>query len=786
MCLAPGEHSSRQETTVARPPLPVTYRMPHRTTTNHTGPETIAARAGEIRVSAIRALRGPNIWRPSPVMQAELEVGSLAGDHPGALLDFSAGVSRAMAWPVGVPTAPYSWGQLVVRLTLDLLRRTGEDVEYGEARPDREAPDLWRIAVGYGEERVADEALRAAARVVRDCLRGDDPEVEAVVAELRRIRDDDRPDASTRAIIDAARARGIPVRRTPGEPAVQLGLGVTSRLVDGALTDGTSAIAVRRSTNAQRTREALARVGLEWPDRQERDVEGGRQYGVLVVGGRVVAAAERRVGTDDGASATFVDRTDEVHRVNRTSCELAASAVGLDIASVRVVSPDIAVPLSANGGMITGVRASPSLAAHLHPDVGAPRDVGVAIVDMLYPEGTASTIPIVAITGTNGKTTTTRLIAHLFAQGGRRTGFTTTDGVYFNGARLLYGDLTGPFAANIILSHPEVEVAVLETARGGILKSGLGFDRCDIGVVMNVTADHLGLRGIDTVEQLAEVKAVIAASVKPTGYTVLNADDPLVYAMRERTEGRVVLFSTAAAGRSSAIETQLAAGGIVARVEGEGDAADLVVREGAARCVLATVREVPLTFGGRARFQVENVLAACAAAYVGGVSAADIRRGLATFLPSAEQTPGRLNVYETTRGRVMIDYAHNPAALRGLVAFLVATPATRRLALLSAPGDRRDDDLREIGRIAASLNVVIPKEHEVYRRGRVPGAINALITEGLVEAGHPAERIVSFVEEHDAVSYLLDIMRPGDVAAIIADDTAAVAEQLRPWLVTTP
>ncbi|MDQ6633638.1 MAG: cyanophycin synthetase, partial [Gemmatimonadota bacterium] len=266
------------------------------------------------------------------------------------------------------------------------------------------------------------------------------------------------------------------------------------------------------------------------------------------------------------------------------------------------------------------------------------------------------------------------------------------------------------------------------------------------------------------------------------GYAVLNADDPLVFAMREHTAGRIVLFSTKPVGERANVEEHLARGGIVARVERTDQGEQFVIREAERHVVLAPVTDVPLTFEGLARFQLGNVLAAAAAAYVQGLSESEIREGLMSFVPSAGRTPGRLNVLETTRGRVMIDYAHNAAAVEGLVDFLAATPAKRRIALLSAPGDRRDDDLREIGRLAARLDVVIPKEHEVYRRGREHGAINALISEGLVQAGFPADRIVSFVEERDAVAYLMELMEPGDVAVIVADDTAAVTAQIAPYL----
>jgi cyanophycin synthetase len=710
------------------------------------------------------------------VIQGELRAGRLADLAPAG--DLLAHVGRALP-SLGAPAAD-SWGELALHVALELQRLAGAPALGGRVVADPASSGRWTVIMGYDEEELGEESLHEAAGVLRDCLRGDDPEIERTVAELSRLYRRSRPDAATRAMIDAARRRGIPVRRTPGEPVVQLGLGVAQRRISGTTTERTSALAAALVADASRTARALERVGIDPPVESDAEPGKGRDYRVVVVNGCLVAAAELRAAA---GGVRAIDCTDAIHPQNRALCEAVAGAIGLDVAALRVRSPDLAVPLRENGGTVVAVDASPDVAMHLHPDAGTSRDVPGAILDMLYPPGAPTTIPVIAVTGTNGKTTTTRLIAHLFRDTGLGVGFTTTDGVYVGEELLVQGDLTGPFAANVILSHRRVEVAVLETARGGILKSGLGFERCDVAVVTNVTPDHLGLRGIDTVQQLADVKAVLLSALGRTGCAVLNADDPLVLAMRERTAARIALFTMQPPGESAAVEEHLARGGIVARVEQDDATPVLVIRDAARRVVLGAVRDVPLTFGGAARFQVANVLAAAAAAYAQGLPVDAIRAGLTCFVPSAASTPGRLNVFETTRGRVMIDYAHNAAAVEGLVEFMLATPATRRIALLSAPGDRRDEDLREIGRLAARLDLVIPKEHEVYRRGREPGAINALIAEGLREAGFPADRIVPFVEEHDAVAHLLGIMRPGDVAVIVADDTASVTAQIEPYLV---
>ncbi|HKP73978.1 MAG TPA: cyanophycin synthetase, partial [Longimicrobiaceae bacterium] len=407
----------------------------------------------------------------------------------------------------------------------------------------------------------------------------------------------------------------------------------------------------------------------------------------------VPAAGERvllRNTANLSTGGTSIDRTDEIHPDNVTACEMAAGIVGLDIAGIDVLSPDISVPFRENGAVIIEVNAAPGLRMHTHPSEGTPRSVGGPIVDMLYPPGQPYTIPVIAVTGTNGKTTTARLIAHLFRQTGKTVGFTTTDGVYLQNRLVMEGDMTGPFSANIILSNPTVDVAVLETARGGILRAGLGWDECDVGVVLNVTADHLGLRGINTLEQLAEVKSVIPAVVKREGHAVLNADDDLVYRMRDRTGGDLVFFSTLPPGENARFEDHLARGGIGARIE-EGT---FVIRRGRLRIPIAGVNEVPLMLGGAARFQQGNILAAIATAYVQGVRYDTIRAGLLSFFPSPSMTPGRLNILRIGDARVLVDYAHNPAAVKGLMEMVMAIPARRRIGVVAAPGDRRDEDIR--------------------------------------------------------------------------------------------
>jgi cyanophycin synthetase len=470
---------------------------------------------------------------------------------------------------------------------------------------------------------------------------------------------------------------------------------------------------------------------------------------------------------------TAIDRTDEIHPDNITACEMAAGVVGLDIAGIDIITPDISVPLRENGAVIIEVNAGPGVRMHTHPTEGEPRNVAAPILDMLFPPGAPTTIPVIAVTGTNGKTTTTRLIAHLFRNTGKIVGFTTTDGVYLQNRMVRSGDMTGPFAANIVLSNPTVEVAVLETARGGILRAGLGYEEADVGIVLNLSADHLGLRGIMTLEQLADVKAVVPSVVKRQGHAVLNADEPLVYAMREKTGADIALFSLKDAGTNPQFEAHIAKNGIGARIEDD----VFVILRGRLRIPVARVREVPLMLGGAARFQRGNILAAILAAYVQGMRYDDIRAGLQSFAPSPSLTPGRLNLTRVKGIRVLVDYAHNPAAIEGLLEVVTHLPAQRRIGVITAPGDRRDEDICEVGRLSSVLDQVIIKEDDNLR-GRRPGEVSSLVKRGLTEKGVGDDRIEIVPDEFDAIERALEIARADDLVTILADDVTGVLEYL--------
>ncbi len=458
---------------------------------------------------------------------------------------------------------------------------------------------------------------------------------------------------------------------------------------------------------------------------------------------------------------TAIDRTDEVHPQNVFLFERIARIIGLDIAGVDIIAPNVSEPLDQNGGGIIEVNAAPGFRMHLSPSEGIGRNVAEHVIDMLFPTGAESRIPIFAITGTNGKTTTTRLIAHILKGTGRTVGFTTTDGTYIANQQITQGDNTGPVSAQLVLKDPTVDVAVLETARGGIIRAGLGFDHSDIGIVLNVTADHLGLKDINTLEDLARVKSVVPRSVGKKGFAVLNAEDELVYKMRELVDGSVVYFSMDPEHPN--IQRQARRG----RVSCVYDDGYITILKGKWKVRVEKAADIPLTYGGRAEFMIQNVLAATLACFVHGVSIDDIKVGLHTFNSGTAQTPGRLNFVEIGQATVLMDYAHNPAGYRGLTQFITKLPNKYRTAVLTVPGDRRDDDIREMGRISGENfdRIVIRKGS--YLRGR-EASESKLLQEGIDQAGtSPQVRVID--GNHEAIAHAVKYARKGELIVTLAD-----------------
>ncbi len=468
---------------------------------------------------------------------------------------------------------------------------------------------------------------------------------------------------------------------------------------------------------------------------------------------------------------TASDVTDLIHPYNLLLAERVAGIVGLDICGIDLLTHDIAVPLNESRGAVIEVNAAPGFRMHIDPTEGLPRNVAAPVVDMLFPPGRPARIPIIAITGTNGKTTTTRLIAHLVAGKGYKVGFTTTDGIYIQGVQLQKGDCTGAQSAEFVLRDPTINYAVLETARGGMLRSGLGFHACDIAVVTNVAADHLGMRDIYTVEEMADVKAVVPRTVGKSGWAVLNADDDLVYNMARTVDCQVALFSMDE--HNPRIREHVEAGGVAAVYE----AGYVTIYRNSYKLRIDRAAEFPVTFGGRAGFNIENSLAAALAGYLAGFDKDDIKTALRTFVPSGSKTPGRMNVYKFPKFEVIVDYAHNAAGIEKFADFMDATTATRKIGVVSGLGDRRDEDTLGFARIAGRMfdEVILRQDRDL--RGKSAEFLRDIMTRGL-RLDKPDLPITYIENELDAIDHVLATAPEGAVITLFTENIAATLAKL--------
>ncbi|KFE60787.1 cyanophycin synthetase [Hyalangium minutum] len=848
-----------------------------------------------VTVRKIQALRGPNLYAYKTVLRVELDIGPLEERPSNSFPGF---VERLTSWLPGLHRHECSVGRpggfverlhrgtylahITEHVTIALQNEMGFDVGYGRARGTGE-PGVYTVVVAYQEEEPAREAFRVALEMTLAAMFDEPYDAPAAIERLKDLADEYRLGPSTKAIVDAARKRRIPVKRlTPTGSLVQLGYGVYQKRIMASQTSDTSAIAVDICQEKPLTNTILRAVGISVPEGRtvksadeawdvaqdlglpvilkpeagnqgkgvmvnlrseaevraayavasqyrgdvlvERHIEGD-DYRLLVVDGKMVAAARRdpaqvmgdgkstiaqlvevanrdprrrpghsssltRIRLDDAAQVvlqqqgftgdsvpaagqavklrqncnlstggTAADVTDVVHPSNARLAELAAQMLNLDIAGIDLLCKDIRRPLAEQGGAIVEVNAAPGLRMHIQPTSGVPRDVGGPIIDMLYPPGTPSRIPIVAVTGTNGKTTVVRLVAHMFETARRRVGFTSTEGTYIRGERILEGDCSGPKSAQAVLLHPRVEAAVLEVARGGILREGLGFDWCSVGVVTNLSSDHLGVGGIDTMEQLARVKQVVVESVAEEGAAVLNADDPRVAEMAAASKGKVVYF-----GRSPEnpiLQAHMLQGGSCVFVENN----IIVTAQGHIRQMLVELERVTFTAGGTLRFQLENALAATAAAWASGLNPALIVRALTTFRTDMRTTPGRFNLFGLAERQVILDYGHNVGAMKALGEALPRTEGRRTLMAIGLPGDRRDEDI--LATFQETLSFV--DEYVLYdlkdRRDRA-----ALEIPQMMKSCLPPGTPFHFAkDQREAILRAFQQTRTGDRMVIIAD-----------------
>ncbi|WP_437620648.1 cyanophycin synthetase [Sorangium sp. So ce1151] len=788
------------------------------------------------------------------------------------------------------------WGHIIEHVALQLSEPAGIGVTYGKT-VYAGAPGVYDVVVEFENEAAMRLLLEAAFELVTALLEGRPYDAAAKVAEAAQVAEETALGPSTRAVVNAAERRGIPWSRLNDESLIVFGYGKHRRFVQATTSCTTSSVAVEVAGDKQLTKELLARAGLPAPKgvvvrtageaaralgelrapvvvkpldgnqgkgvslnlrteeqvreafeiaRQHRsrvlveEMVSGRNYRVLVVNGRVVAASERlpahvvgdgqhtvaelvelenrnplrasghngvltKIVVDDVVRAGLAkqgrsldevpaagerfflresvnlstggiarDVTDEIHPDTARMCERAARAIDLDICGIDLVAEDIAKPLGR--GAIIELNAAPGIRMHEHPSEGKPRDVGGAIVEMLYPPGAPSRVPIVSITGTNGKTTTTRMVGHILGATGATVGMTTTEGIYVGGHCVEAGDTTGPGSARTILFDPTVDIAVLETARGGIVRRGLGYDWSDVAIMTNIGPDHLGQDGIESVEDLLWIKMVVAERVREGGTVVLNAEDPLLAAVPQhrrmaKLSRNIVFFALDPS--SPVLRAHVAQGGTGYTLK---DGA-IVELQGAAERHVVEAADIPATFAGAALFQVANAMAAIAACRAQGVPVEVIRRALGTF-DACGKNRGRVNLYQLEDSYVLIDYGHNPGAFRATCALAAQWEGRRITGIVSLPGDRSNALLEECAcEIAAGgFHRIIVKD-DGDRRGRAPGEVPALVQRVVTEVkpGQPCQVIP---DEHEAVEHALATAEPGEVIVLFTEEARSMGELL--------
>ena len=721
-------------------------------------------------------LRGPNLWAYSPVMEAWVDLGKWKDTSSDSIPGFN---ERLMSWLPTMIEHRCSIGErggfferlrrgtyfahILEHVTLELMGLAGAPVGYGRAR-ETSKEGVYKVVFKFKEETLARESLEMARKLVLAAALDEPFALEANLARLREIARNNLLSPSAEALVLAAKNRNIPSLRLDNKDLVQLGQGVKQRRIRGAETDRTGAIAGSIASDPELCLELLQAAGVPAATKTADAIAS--EYRLFIVGERMIAACDINAR----------DVTDLVHPEIQARAVDAARAVGLNIAGIDVQARDIRQPLEAQDGKVVEVHPAPDLLRHLQPSEGQPRDVAGAILDLLFPGGENGRIPIAAVTGTNGKTTVTRLLAHILQVTGRATAMTCTDGVYFKGQRIVKGDCSGPISARQMLINPHVEAGVFETARGGILRGGLAFNECQVAVVTNIGGgDHLGIGYLNTPEELARLKRTVVEVVSKNGTAVLNAADPLVAEMAQHCPGRALFFARDEA--QPVLSAHRAAGGSAVFVRD----GSIVLASGDREQFSIALDQVPMTLGGTIPFEVENAMAAAAAAWAMGVPTGIIAARLAGFVPDIAHSPTRFNVFSVRGSTVIVDFGHNVDSLRAVIEAIDAFPQTRRAALFSSSGDRRDEDIRRMGELLGGAfdRVILYEDTDLY--GRAPGSILALLKEGLAGAKR-VRRVEEIQGGLAALRHALDTVEPDELLLAQAHQADPTVEFLETYL----
>ncbi|HEY9838917.1 MAG TPA: cyanophycin synthetase [Candidatus Obscuribacterales bacterium] len=859
-----------------------------------------------IKILENRALRGPNRYSRYPAIFLLLDIGGLE-DRPSdtipgyperlvGLLPSLHGHRCSVGEPGGFIQRLQrgTWaGHVVEHVAIELQCLAGMEVGFGKTydTPDR---GLYEVVFRYRVEKAGLFAGRQAVALVAAAIAGEPFDLEAVIQQLKEMREEDMLGPSTASIVDEAKRRGIPTMRLNDASLVQLGYGVRQRRIQATMSDRTSALGVEIAdekfvtkrllrqagipaprgeivTSLQDCLEAAAAIGypvavkpdvgnhgrgitarvanaaeLEAAYAPAREIcrrvvveksLSGHDFRVLLINNKMVAAARREpahvIGDGQASIQTLIDRvnadprrgfghekvltridvdemtehllrlrglgladvlaegekfqlkstanlstggtscdvTDQVHPDVKFMCERIARIIGLDCMGIDIIATGLDQPLDGESAGVVEVNAAPGFRMHLEPAEGLARDVARPFVDMLFPREVDFAVPIVAVTGTNGKTTTSRLIAHTLKYAGQIVGFAGTTGIEIDGNAIVAGDYSGPEGVGIVLREPSIDHAVLEVARGGIIRRGLGFDACDVAVFLNVEHDHIGVDGVSDLETLGRIKSTVIEVVKPGGVAVLNADDPTVVSLGERTRGQVIYFSLQP--DNPVVVAHVQAGGLAVIQLGR----EVVLRSRTADLHILSVFNAPITLQGIVSFNIANVLAAVAALKGLGLPVEAIRKGISSFHPSVSQNPGRMNLIDFLSFKVLVDYAHNSPAVRALGAALPHLSTGRKLVLAHGTGNRPDADLEDFGATLAEVyqHIILA---DVDPRGREPGATSWLVRNGALRQGLSETAIEVIDDPIQALDAAFARVGPGDLLVVQVDAIEPMLERI--------